>query len=148
MLNETSESLCIPLCILFSHSLNEVYYPSSWKLAHVMPLFIKGNKDEPSNYRPISLISCVGKVMERIIFKHVYTSNYLQTNSLIYQNQSGFFAGNFTEYQLIDIYNQICKAFESKESTCINLYEISKAFDSLAFWSHLQVIVFLENVTS
>ena len=92
-----------------------------------MPLFKKGVPDEPSNYRPISLISCIGKVMERIMFKNIY--NHLHANDLIYKKQSGFLPGHSTQYQLVDIYNQICKAFDDKESTCIVFCDISKAFD-------------------
>ena len=65
--------------------------------------------------------------MERIMFKHFY--NYLHENSLIYKNQSGFLPGHSTVYQLIDIYNQICKAFDDKKSTCMVFCDISKAFD-------------------
>ncbi len=50
-------------------------------------------------------------------------------NHLIYQNQSGFIPGHSTIYQLIDIYNQICTAFDEKKSTCIVFCDISKAFD-------------------
>ena len=92
-----------------------------------MPLFKKGNKEQPSNYRPISLISCVGKVMERVVFKYVY--NHLHLNKLIYKYQSGFLPGHSTTYQLIDIYNQICKAFDDRQSTCMVFCDISKAFD-------------------
>jgi hypothetical protein len=59
-----------------------------WKNAHVTAILTKGDTSLPSNYRQISLISCVGKVMERIIYKHVY--NHLMQNKLIYQYQSGF----------------------------------------------------------
>ena len=55
--------------------------------------------------------------------------NYFHINSLLFQNQSGFLPGHSTVYQLIDIYNQICKAFDNKESTCIIFCDISKAFD-------------------
>ncbi len=127
MLKETSKTLCLPLSILFNRSMHENTYPCCWKKANVMPLFKKGNKDMPSNYRPISLISCVGKIMERVVFKHIY--NHLITNNLIYKNQSGFLPGHSTIYQLIDIYNQICKAFDDKKSTCIVFCDISKAFD-------------------
>ncbi len=127
MLHETSLTLCKPLCILFNKSLQEGVYPNNWKLANVMPLFKKGQPNLPSNYRPISLISCIGKVMERIIFKHIY--NHLHTNNLIYKHQSGFIPGHSTVYQLIDIYHQICTAIDEKKSTCIVFCDISKAFD-------------------
>ncbi len=127
MLRETSTSLCRPLAILFNRSIQESNYPNNWKIANVMPLFKKGDKSSPSNYRAISLISCVGKVMERVVFKHIY--NYLKDNSLIYKHQSGFLPNHSTVYQLIDIYNQITKAFDEKKSTCMVFCDISKAFD-------------------
>jgi hypothetical protein len=87
MLKISPEKIAIPLQIIFNKSLRQCKYPSSWKNAHVIAIFKKGDTSLPSNYRPISLISCVGKVMERIIYKHVY--NHLIQNKLIYQYQSG-----------------------------------------------------------
>ncbi len=127
MLKETATTICKPLCMLFNRSLLEGDYPSKWKKANVMPLFKKGDRDQPSNYRPISLISCIGKVLERVVFKHVY--NHLHLNNLIYKKQSGFIPGHSTVYQLIDIYNQICKAIDERKHTCIVFCDISKAFD-------------------
>jgi hypothetical protein len=127
MLKETSFSICKPLCTLFNRSLQENTYPTCWKNASVMPLFKKGEHDLCSNYRPIFLISCIGKVMERIIFKYIYS--HLHMNNLIYRYQSGFIPGHSSVYQLIDIYHQICKAFDEKKSTCIVFCDISKAFD-------------------
>ena len=65
--------------------------------------------------------------MERVIFKHIY--NHLHMNSLIFRNQSGFLPNHSTVFQLIDIYDQICRAFDEKKSTCIVFCDISKAFD-------------------
>ncbi len=65
--------------------------------------------------------------MERIVFKNIY--NHLYSNNLIYKHQSGFLPGHSTVYQLIDIYNQICKAIDKKQHTCIVFCDISKAFD-------------------
>ena len=127
MLKETASTVSYPLQLLFNKSLSACVYPASWKLAKVTPLFKKGDRSLPSNYRPISLISCVGKVMERVVFKYVY--NHLHSNNLIYKLQSGFLPGHSTVYQLIDIYNQICKAFDEKKSTCMVFCDISKAFD-------------------
>jgi hypothetical protein len=113
MLKSTARTICKPLCILFNLSLNNCIYHDCWKSANVMPLFKKGDRNITSNYRPISLISCVGKIMERVVFKHVY--NHLYFNNLIYRNQAGFLPGHSTVYQLIDIYNQICKGFDAKK---------------------------------
>ena len=88
MLKFVSNTLCIPLCILVNMSLRQCVYPSLWKAANVMPLFKKGDISFVSNYRPISLISCVGKVFERILFKRI--DNFIIDNSLLYSYQSGF----------------------------------------------------------
>ena len=53
-----------------------------------MPLFKNGSPELPSNHRPVFLLSTVGKLMERVILKHMY--NILHINDLIYKNQSGF----------------------------------------------------------
>ena len=82
---------------------------------------------DASNYRPISLISCVGKTFERIIFKHVY--NHLISNSLIYQYQSGFLPGHSTVHHLIELIHHTCLALEKYEINCQIFCDISKAFD-------------------
>jgi hypothetical protein len=64
MLKISIEKIATPLQIIFSKSLHPCKYRSSWKNAHVTAIFKKGDTSLPSNYRPISLISCVGKVME------------------------------------------------------------------------------------
>lgn len=127
LLKETAKSISKPLTILFNKSIHSETYPSLWKKANVIPLFKKGDKSVPSNYRPVSLISCVGKVMERTVFKYIF--NYLHANKLIFKNQSGFISGHSTVYQLIDIYNQMCKGFDEHKSTCLVFCDISKAFD-------------------
>ena len=127
MLKNCSISLAIPLCLLFNLSLRLHTYPSLWKLAHVTPIFKKGDKSVASNYRPISLISCVGKSFERILFKHVY--NHLDSNSLIYKYQSGFLPGHSTVHHLIESIHNTCLALENFETSCQVFCDISKAFD-------------------
>ena len=101
-----------PLCCLCNRSLQDGNFPKMWKTALVIPLFKKGEKHSPGNYRPISLLSCLGKLMERCVYKYLY--NYLISNSLLYANQSGFLTGHSTVYQLIDIYHQIAQSFDKK----------------------------------
>jgi hypothetical protein len=64
MLKIAPEKIAEPLQIIFNKSLRQGKYPPSWKIAHVIAILKKGDASLPSNYRPISLISCVGKIME------------------------------------------------------------------------------------
>ena len=72
----------------------------------------KGDKSLPSNYRSISLISCVGKIMERAIYEYIY--NHLQRNKLIYEYQFGFLQKYSKAHQLLEMYNCILNSLEKK----------------------------------
>ena len=72
MLQVSPAKIAAPLRICFNKSLEQCKYPKLWKKTNVIPIFKKGNNSYPSNYRPISLIGSVGKVMERVVYKHVY----------------------------------------------------------------------------
>jgi hypothetical protein len=92
-------------------------------------LFIKGDKSLPSNYRPVSLLSRVSKILEKIVYKHIY--NYLHINKLVYKFQSGFLPGYSTTHQLIELYDNILLALVKKQITSITFADISKAFDTV-----------------
>ena len=89
-----------------------------------VPLFKKGVKSLVSNYCPISLLSCVGKVMETCVYKHLY--NYLYFNGLLYVKHFGFLRGHSTVHQLLDLYHQIVSSLDHKQSLCIVFCDISK----------------------
>ena len=129
MLKICPEKIAAPLQIIFNKSLLQCKYPTSWKIAHVIAIFKKGDKSLPSNYRPISLISCVGKIMERVIYKYVF--NHLQRNKLIYEYQSGFLPKYSTVHQLLEMYNCILNSLEKKEISCFVVCDFSKPFDKV-----------------
>ena len=93
-----------------------------------MPLHKKGDKSEAGNYRPVSLISCVGKAFEQVIFKHVY--NHIADNNLLsqYKFQSGFLPGHSTVHHLIENFHHTCLALENYQTSCHIFCDISKAF--------------------
>ena len=64
-------SLVKPLTLLFNTSLSNGIFPSNWKKVNVLPLHKKSSKQYADNYRPVSLLCILGKIFERIIFKHV-----------------------------------------------------------------------------
>ena len=101
--------------------------PSIWKRANVTPIHKKDEKSLVSNYRPVSLLCTIGKVMERCVYKYVY--NFLRDNSFISPLQSGFTPGDSTVNQLLDLYNTFCKALDEGKEIRIIFFDISKAFD-------------------
>ena len=127
MLKAVAKEISVPLSILFNRSLAEGVFASSLKESNVLPLYKKDDKSLPSNYRPISLLSNIGKLLERIIFKHIY--NHLHENHLLYKYQSGFLPNHSTTYQLIDIYHHICQTFDNDQFSCMVFCDVSKAFD-------------------
>ena len=73
MLNGVSKSVSKPLCILMNRSFSEGIFPDTWKLANVILIFKKGDKSQPSNYRPVALLSCIGNLQEGLFLKNCKT---------------------------------------------------------------------------
>ena len=127
MLKGVAKPISKPLALLFNRSITESCFPNSWKVANVTPIFKKGKKNSASNYRPISLLSCCGKLFERVVFKHMY--NFFLDNNLLYKYQSGFLPNHSTTFQLVDIFHHICQTFDNRQFSCMVFCDISKAFD-------------------
>ena len=127
LLKEAASILKYPLCKLFNLSLSTHTFPSDWKLANVTPVFKKDCPSDVKNYRPISLISVVGKVLERCVYKHIH--NYLLDYKIITPHQSGFTPGDSAINQLLDITNDFGKALDEGKEVRVIFCDISKAFD-------------------
>ena len=127
LLYEAGASIVPSLTRLINLSLSSSKVPNVWKLAHVLPLFKKGDPCDVNNYRPVSLLPCPSKIMERVVFKHLY--NYIRDNNLISPHQSGFKPGDSTVNQLSFLYHTFCEALDNKKDIHIVFCDISKAFD-------------------
>ena len=127
VLRELSNEVCTPLCDLFNRSIATGSFPSPWKEAHVCAVFKKGDPSLVCNYRPISLLSNIDKVFERLVFKHVY--NFFLDTNFLSPFQSGFIPGDSTVNQLTYIYNAFCKALDEGKEVRAVFFDISKAFD-------------------
>ena len=106
---------------------NKGKVPSKWKQANVTPILKKDDPSEVSNCRPISLLSTVGKVLEKIVHKRIF--NFFQENHVITTLQSGFVPGDSTVNQLTDLYNTFCQALDEGKEVRAIFCDISKAFD-------------------
>ena len=127
ILKTCARELSYPLSNLFNFSFSTSKVPKIWKQANVTPVFKKDDPTDCKNYRPISLLSTVGKVIEKIVHKHVF--NFFKDNNVITSLQSGFVPGDSTVNQLVDIYNTFCKALDNGLEVRAIFCDISKAFD-------------------
>ena len=135
MLRNTVDTISVSLTQLYNISLNLNTVPIIWKKANVTPIMKKGDPHSCDNYRPVSLLSVVNKILEKCICKYIY--NHLRDNNLLSKFQSGFQPGDSTTRQLIHIYHLLCKALDERKHVRIVFGDISKAFDRV--W-HLGLI--------
>lgn len=127
LIKEGMYQLVSPLVMLFNLSLSLKKFPNLWKKSNVIAIHKKESRTNPNNYRPISLLSIIGKLMERCIHKYLY--NYLTTNDLISPYQSGFRSGDSTTNQLLYLYDEFSKALDEGKEIRAVFCDISKAFD-------------------
>ena len=127
LLREGAPILSKPFSLIFNRSLQQGYFPREWKDANITPIHKKDEKSLPGNYRPISLLSQLGKTMERCVHKHLY--NYVISHQILTPLQSGFVRGDSTTYQLIHTYHQFCQAVDSGKEVRAVFCDVSKAFD-------------------
>merc|ERR1712240_825778 len=119
----------IPLANIFNASISKGVYPDLLKTARVTPIYKKGVKSDPGNYRPISVLSQVNKVFEKILHKRLY--KYLSKFKILYEYQFGFREGHSTTQALVEITDRLKKAIDAKELTCGIFIDLTKAFDTV-----------------
>ena len=127
LLKETSDAIAAPLAILYNKSFDLAKVPKEWKASNICPIHKKDERSLVSNYRPISLLSCVGKIQERIVYSRLY--KYLKANNLLTWKNSGFKELDSAIYQLVYITDKIYKALEAGKEVTMVFLDVSKAFD-------------------
>ncbi|GAB0179833.1 mitochondrial enolase superfamily member 1 [Grus japonensis] len=103
VLRELAEVLTKPLSIIYQQSWLTGKVLVDWRLASVTPIYKKGQRQDPGNYRPVSLTSVLGKVMEQIILSAI--TQHVQDNQVIGPSQHGFTKGRSCLTNLISFYD-------------------------------------------
>ena len=129
LLKRCATSLCVPIHLLWSESMSSCIVPSFYKTGFVSPLFKKGSRCEPSNYRPVTLTSHIVKVYERVVRKHMV--HYLETNNLLTDKQHGFRSNRSCLTQMLDHFDDIYEGFIRGEDTDSIYLDYTKAFDKV-----------------
>ena len=94
-----------------------------------MPLFKKGEETSIENYRPISLLSSISKLFERLVFNQLY--QYLDVNNLLFHSQYEFRKQHSTELAALELIDRIHKSMDNGQITVSIFLDLSKAFDTL-----------------
>lgn len=124
-------SICVPLAFIFNECLDKGFFPDYLKISKVIPVFKKGDKAMPQNYRPVSIVTIFSKIFESLILKQVYT--FFESNKLLTDSQFGFRRNKSTVLAVQKVIEEALMAFERGESVSVLMFDLSKAFDCIPF---------------
>ncbi|KAK4816589.1 hypothetical protein QYF61_018637 [Mycteria americana] len=130
VLKELAEVLTKPLSIIYQQSWLTGEVPADWRLANVTPIFKKGRKEDPRNYRPVSLTSVPGKLMEQIILSAI--TQHVEDNQGIKPSQHGFRKGRSCLTNLISFYDKVTRLVDEGKAVDVVYLDFSKAFDTVS----------------
>lgn len=129
LLKMTKNVIAESLCDIINKSLSTGVVPREWKKARVVPIFKSGDISSLNNYRPISILPIVSKIIERAV--HQQLSEFLDVNQVLHPNQSGFRPKHSTATALAKLVNQWSLNIDNKEISGVAFINLRKAFDTV-----------------
>ena len=121
--------LCEPLIYLFQLSLEKRVFPDDLKIVKVTPIDKAGDSSDISNYRPILVLPCFSKFLQRLMYNLLY--KYLKENNILYEKQFGFQRRYSTNNAIAQLVDKIFYSFEKEQFSQRVLFDLSKAFDTV-----------------
>jgi hypothetical protein len=115
------------LATIFNKCILGGVFPCDLKLARVIPIYKKGNKSDPNNYRPISVLPVISKLLEKIVAEQL--TIFFVENDVIHPQQYGFQKNKSTGHAMESLVSKILEAFEEGSDVCGIFCDLSKAFD-------------------
>ena len=121
--------LCEPLLYLFQLSLEKEIFPDDLKIAKVTPVYKAGDNSDISNYRPISVLPCFSKIIERLMYNRLY--KYLTENNILYEKHFGFQSEYSTNDVIVQLVDKSFDSFKRDQFTVGVFINLSKEFDTV-----------------
>lgn len=129
MLTLTLPSSLQAITSIVNKSIDTHTFPEAWKCAIVRPIPKINNPSTFKDLRPVSILPCISKVLERVVYTQM--SDYLETNNMLPDLQSGFRKGRGTATALSDVIGNILEARDVGEGSLLALLDFSRAFDAI-----------------
>ena len=129
LLKIVADQIAPSFTLLFQASLHQSSLPSQWKTAHITPIFKKGARYNPENYRPISLTSIACKMLEHIVTGHIM--RHLESNDILCREQHGFRRGRSCATQLLGFVDEVSRELAGGHQVDTVVLDFSKAFDKV-----------------
>ena len=129
LIKKIAKEVSIPLAAVFNLSITKGIVPKDLKKAKVIPIYKKDNAELYSNYRPVSILPCFSKILERIIFNRCLS--FIEKYEILNDCQFGFRTGYSTEMAITDLVDKVYKAVDQNETTLGIYLDLSKAFDTI-----------------
>ena len=129
MIRMAAPAIADSLTYIFNQAINLASFPDEWKIARVIPLFTSGNRNMPENYRPISILPAISKIMERILYNQLY--NYLTECGLLSSALFGFRKSHSTATALLDCTNEWYMNIDKKMFNLVVFIDLKEAFDTV-----------------
>ena len=128
-LKDIASVISQPLCHIINLSVTTGVVPTEWKTAKITPILKSGSSDEVDNYRPISVLPVLSKILER--FVHTQLMEYLEKNSLLSSKQFGYRKKRSTEIAITIFVDNVRKAVDNGNLVGAVYIDFSKAFDTI-----------------
>ena len=129
LLKSYANYLCIPLALVFRNCLRDGFVPDDWKCANITPIFKKGDRSRPCNYRPVSLTSVVCKVMESIVKRAIV--KHFDTYKLIRKTQHGFCQKRSCLTNILEFLEDVTSSMDRQKAVDVIFLDFQKAFDKV-----------------
>ena len=129
LLKKLSNSISLPISVAINKSIENGVVPDNLKLAKVIPIFKAKDPCIFGNYRPISLLPVIFKLLEKVVYFRLY--NFLDKNNILYSSQYGFRSGHSTMHAVTELLSSVLNGFEDKKFAIGLFLDLSKAFDTI-----------------